>query len=88
MLWAHARSTATTEGPWLFGEYSLADAFYAPVAARIIGYNLPVSDIARAYCKTTLNDPAFKSWRAEGLKVTYDPFPYGAGLTTQPWPVT
>ena len=85
-LWTHA-AQFKTDGPWLFGAYSLADAFYAPVCARIIGYDLPVSDAARAYCMTTLNDPAFRAWRAEGLKTTYDPFPYDMGVPTRAWPV-
>lgn len=84
-LWTHA-ATFKTDGPWLFGGYSLADAFYAPACARIIGYDLPVSDNARAYCMTTLNDPAFKTWRDQGLKVTYDPFPYDMGVPTADWP--
>jgi glutathione S-transferase len=86
-LWTHARAVRTKDGPWLFGDYSLADVFYAPVAARIIGYDLPVSENAQAYCVETINDPAFKTWRAEGLKVTYDPFPYDMGVPTLPWPV-
>lgn len=85
-LWAHAKTQAQPEGPWLFGEYSLTDAFYAPVAARIIGYDLPVSENARRYCDTTINDTAFKAWRAEGLKTIYDPFPYDMGVPTGPWP--
>lgn len=85
VLWAHARRFAG-DGPWLFGAYSLADVFYAPVCARIVGYELPVSEAARAYCATTLSDPAFQAWRAEGLKTTYDPFPYDMGLATRPWP--
>jgi len=86
-LWAHAAKMRAADGPWLFGAYSVADAFYAPVAARIVGYDLPVSHAARAYCMTTLNDPAFKSWRAEGLKVVYDPFPYDLGVPVEAWPV-
>lgn len=86
-LWAHARTQTKSDGPWLFGDYCLADVFYAPVAARIIGYDLPVSESAHRYCITTLNDPAFKAWRAEGLKTTYDPFPYDMGVPTRPWPV-
>lgn len=89
-LWAHAATFKTdgpqSQGPWLFGAYSLADCMFAPVAARIIGYDLPVSDAARAYCQTVINDPAFKKWRAEGLKTTYDPFPYNMGAPTRPWP--
>ena len=84
-LWQSARALAT-EGPWLFGTYSLADVFYAPVCARIVGYDLPVSDAARAYCETSLTDPAFRAWRAEGLKVSYDPVPYATTLPTRPWP--
>jgi glutathione S-transferase len=85
-LWVHAQQFRT-EGPWLFGAYSLADVFYAPVCARIIGYDLPVSDEARAYCLMTVRDQAFKTWRAEGLKTVYDPFPYDIGLQTTDWPV-
>ena len=85
-LWAHA-ANFKTEGPWLFGAYSLADAFYAPVCARIVGYDLPVNDAARTYCVTTITDPAFKAWRAEGLKVIYDPFPYDMGVPRADWPV-
>ncbi|MEL6887523.1 MAG: glutathione S-transferase, partial [Pseudomonadota bacterium] len=84
-LWAHARGMAG-DGPWLFGAYSLADAFYAPVCARIVGYDLPVGAFARDYCETTLSDPAFQAWRAEGLKVTYDPMPYDLGGPTRDWP--
>lgn len=84
-LWAYAREKAV-DGPWLFGAYSLADAFYAPVCARIAGYNLPVSEAAQAYCETTLTDPAFRQWRAEGLKQRYDPFPYPPAGRTAPWP--
>ena len=84
-LWAFAREKAA-DGPWLFGSYSLADAFYAPVCARIVGYNLPVSDAAKSYCKTTLTDPAFQLWRAEGLKITYEPFPYPPTGRTGVWP--
>jgi glutathione S-transferase len=75
-LWNNAwEMTGSNEG-WLFGSYSLADVFYTPVAARIIGYDLSVSEEARAYCLRLLSDPVVTAWRAEGLKTTYDPFPY------------
>lgn len=85
-IWAAARDMSDGTGPWLFGSYSLADVFYAPVAARIIGYDLPVSEAARAYCMQTIQDPAFRDWRAEGQMITYDPFPYDMGLPTRDWP--
>lgn len=74
------------DGPWLFGNYSAADAFYAPVAARIAGYDLPVSDRLARYVQRHLTDPAFKAWRAEGLTVAYDPVPYAMDLPTRNWP--
>ena len=53
--------------PWLFGEnYSAADAFFAPVAARIAGYNLPVSPDARAYIEAHLHHLPFRQFRAWG----------------------
>ncbi|MEP2641309.1 glutathione S-transferase [Roseobacter sp.] len=85
-IWASARALSGASDGWLMGDYSLADVFYAPVAARIIGYDLPVSKEARAYCMTTISDPAFKAWRAEGLNVTYDPFPYPADGPVTDWP--
>jgi glutathione S-transferase len=73
-------------GGWLFGAYSAADAFYAPVAARIAGYDLPASDRLSAYVRRHLKDPAFKSWRADGIAVSYDPFPFDLGTDPKPWP--
>jgi len=70
----------------LFGEYSLADVFFAPVAARITGYGLPVSDAAATYVAAHIADPAFKAWRAAGMAKTYDPMPYDLGLETAAWP--
>lgn len=85
-LWSLARTRHGDGGPWLFGAYSLADVFYAPVCARIAGYGLNVGDTAQAYVETTLTDPAFLAWRDEGLKKSYDPVPYAMDLPTRPWP--
>ncbi|MEM1364065.1 MAG: glutathione S-transferase [Pseudomonadota bacterium] len=85
-LWTLAKTKHGAKGPWLLGEYSLADVFYAPVTARIAGYKLPVGSLAQDYTMQTIADPEFVTWRTEGLKVTYDPFPYHSGLPTAPWP--
>lgn len=66
-IWDHARATCRPDGPWLCGGYSIADAFYAPVAARIAGYGLAVSESAQAYVTAHLHDPAFRRWRAMAL---------------------
>jgi len=85
-LWDHARQVSGSGDGWLFGDYCAADVFYTPVAARIIGYDLPVSDAARRYCMKLLSDPAVQDWRREALKVTYDPRPYVQDLPNKPWP--
>lgn len=85
-IWEHARATYGADGPWLCGSYSTADAFYAPVAARIAGYNLPVGDVAKAYVEAHLTDPAFRRWRAMGL-VRGETLPwYAKDYPTRPWP--
>ena len=66
-IWDHARAECAPKGPWLCGDYSVADAFYAPVAARIAGYGLDVSKTAMNYVTAHLSDPAFRRWRAMGL---------------------
>lgn len=85
-LWALARARHGQDGPWLFGAYSLADVFYAPVAARIAGYDLPVDEAAAGYVRAHMADPAFVQWRAAGLEKTYDPVPYDLPLELAPWP--
>ncbi len=85
-LWAHARKVSGSDTQWLFGDYCLADVFYTPVAVRIVGYDLAVSDASRAYCDALLSDPSVLEWRQEALKITYDPFPYDMGLPTTDWP--
>lgn len=85
-LFTMARTRFGATGPWLFGRYSLADVFYAPVAARIAGYNLPVSPLVQQYVDTALADPSFRRWRAMGLTKSYDPVPYAMDLPKDPWP--
>lgn len=84
-LWAYAREFAG-DGPWLLGAYSVADAFFAPVACRIAGYGLPVGAAARAYVNQHLAHPPLQAWRAAGL--TQDPEfdRYRKDLATVPWP--
>ncbi|WP_299984558.1 glutathione S-transferase [uncultured Ruegeria sp.] len=86
-LWAHARKISGAASGPLFGTYSLADVFYTPIAARIIGYGLPVSEANRAYCMDLLSDVSVRQWRAMGMTVAYEPFPYAQDLPAQSWPI-
>ncbi|MEW2914240.1 glutathione S-transferase [Leisingera sp. JC11] len=84
-LFAHARKVSGRSSGYLFGDYSLADVFYTPVAARIMGYGLPVSEDTRTYCKLLLSDPAVLKWQALAHEVSYDPEPYATDLPKRPW---
>ncbi len=68
LIWSEARKLSDGSGPWLFGRYSVADAFFAPVATRMITYGLPASPEAEAYLQATISDPVFNDWRDRGLK--------------------
>ena len=50
---------------WLFGEWSIADAMFAPVALRVETYGIKLSDKARQYQQRVLNSPSIKKWLAE-----------------------
>lgn len=85
-LWALARERHGSGGPWLFGDYTLADVFYAPVALRITAYQLPISSAAQSYVDTHLADPVFLAWREASKSESYDPWPYPMELSRRPWP--
>jgi len=63
-LWQDCRSRYGAGGPFLFGRFSIADAMYAPVAWRFIGYSAPLAPAARAWCETMLALPAMREWQA------------------------
>ena len=84
-LWDHARTVSGAKTGWLFGTYSLADVFYTPVAARILGYGLPVSAAAKAYCEALVGDDSVHRWCTEGAQVSYDPEPYKLDLPSAPF---
>ncbi|MGX9417548.1 glutathione S-transferase family protein [Vibrio sp. WJH972] len=50
---------------WLFGEWSIADAMFAPVALRMETYGIALSDKAKQYQQKQLNSPAIQQWLAE-----------------------
>ena len=61
-LWADCRARFGQGGPYLFGHASLADAFFAPVAARLRSYRVALPEVAAAYVATVYQWPAFQRW--------------------------
>jgi glutathione S-transferase len=54
-------------GPLLFGEFSIADAYFAPVCMRLKTYALPVPDAIHAYVDRVCALPGVKAWIAGAL---------------------
>lgn len=59
-------------GPFLAGEWSIADAFFTPVATRFRTYGVRLSDYgdtgaAGAYAQRLLETPEFRAWEAAAL---------------------
>jgi glutathione S-transferase len=61
-IWNDCRRRFGAAGPWLFGEYSVADAMYAPVVLRFNTYGARVSETARWYMAAALEDATLQSW--------------------------
>jgi glutathione S-transferase len=54
-------------GPFLFGAFSIADAYYAPVVARLRTYAPPVSAPARGYIERVWAAPGVAAWVNDAL---------------------
>lgn len=50
----------------LFGEYSIADAMFAPIAIRFHGYGIQLGEVATAYVDAVLAQDNIKSWIEDG----------------------
>lgn len=54
-------------GPLLFGDFSIADAYYAPVCMRFITYALPLPEDIRAYVERVCSLPGVQAWITDAL---------------------
>ena len=54
-------------GPMLFGQFSVADAYFAPVCMRLATYALPVPPHIAAYMDRVRALPGVKAWIDEAL---------------------
>ena len=66
-IWRDCRARFGTGGPWLFGAFSAADCFYAPVVFRFLCYGVALDATARAYCDALTAHASVARWRAAGL---------------------
>ena len=74
-LWTQALEMSDSRGRWLYGDFSVADAMFAPVAFRFTGYGVSLSPLLQAYVDHVLDDPVLGGWvrdaHAEGHHLDY-----------------
>ena len=70
-IWGGLRARYGDDGLFLFGQRSIADAMFAPVAARLRTYAVAAPEIVQAYCESIFADPAFKEWEAAAAAETW-----------------
>ncbi|MDO1559791.1 glutathione S-transferase family protein [Brevundimonas sp. 2R-24] len=69
-MWREMRGRFGAGGPYLFGEWSVADAFFTPVATRFRRHGVDLADYgddetAVVYAQTLLAQPDFLEWERE-----------------------
>ena len=64
-IWHDCRTRYSANGPFLFGRFSIADAMYAPVVWRFIGFSVPLPDVAQQYCDMMAALPAMQEWQRD-----------------------
>jgi glutathione S-transferase len=65
------KSLAESGGPFLFGDFSAADAFFAPVVARFDSYLLVDNPRTLSYMAAVMDHPAVRAWAADAALETW-----------------
>ena len=76
-LWQDCRRRFGQDGPFLFGPFTIADAFYAPVVSRFRTYGVPLSGVAAQYAEAVWSLPAVQRWSEGARAETYRMTRYG-----------
>ena len=69
-IWRENRARSQGQGPWLFGHFTIADAFYLPVASRFRTYGVELGPEEQAYADTLLEHEAVQAWYALAAEET------------------
>lgn len=67
-IWSHCMTDY--DGPWLFGKFSIADCFYAPVVLRFKTYCISLSETASQYQHFALQHDTLNQWIKAGKAET------------------
>lgn len=63
-IWSDCHRRYSGDGGWLFGEFSIADAMFAPVVLRFRTYGINLPESAGFYPQRLLRSKAIQEWLA------------------------
>ena len=63
-IWRDARRRYGAGGQYLFGDFTIADAMFAPVVSRFRSYKVALEREAEAYAEAITAWPAYQEWLA------------------------
>ncbi len=69
-IWSGCRERARARGPFLFGEFTIADAMFAPVAFRFATYGVALEPLEREYAEALRATPALREWADASARET------------------
>ncbi|MEW8505309.1 MAG: glutathione S-transferase family protein [Candidatus Thiodiazotropha sp.] len=69
-LWRRCRREFGVDGEWLFGDFTIADAMFVPVAIRFSGYSVDLEGIEAEYVQSVLSHPGIIDWMEAGKQET------------------
>ncbi len=61
-IWETCRASEGGDGPYLFGHFTIADCFYAPVVSRFHTYGVATGGAAEAYASAIMSHPFMREW--------------------------
>jgi glutathione S-transferase len=67
-IWHLCLSKYSDGGPFLFGDFSIADAFFAPVVTRFTTYAVTIDKTCQQYANAIWSLPEMKSWANAAAK--------------------
>ena len=83
-IWRYCRQRFADRGPFLFGQFSIADAMYALVAARFRTYAVELDPVCQDFVDTVLGLPVFREWLAAANEEPWVITSYANPETSEP----
>ena len=63
-VWSECRTQFGGESGYLYGDFTIADAMFAPVIAQLRTYGITLDGVAQAYSDTVWDSATMRTWRA------------------------